>query len=56
VVRTAAGAIETDASMQTAVPHAYAAGAVRAGYSGKLVDAVREAREAAESAARALAR
>jgi thioredoxin reductase (NADPH) len=56
VVRNAAGAIETDASMQTAVPHVYAAGAVRAGYSGKLVDAVREAREAAESAARALAR
>ena len=48
----ARGAIETDASMQTAVPGVYAAGAVRAGYSGKLVDAVREAKEAAESAAR----
>jgi thioredoxin reductase (NADPH) len=46
------GAIETDASMQTAVAGIYAAGAVRAGYSGKLVDAVREAKQAAESAAR----
>ena len=54
VVRDAAGAIETDASMQTAVPGIYAAGAVRAGYSGRLVDAVREAKEAAESAARRL--
>jgi thioredoxin reductase (NADPH) len=50
----AQGAIETDASMQTAVPGVYAVGAVRAGYSGKLVDAVREAKEAAESAARRL--
>ena len=48
------GAIETDTSMQTAVPGIYAAGAVRAGYSGRLVDAVREARTAAESVARAL--
>jgi thioredoxin reductase (NADPH) len=54
VVRNADGAIETDASMQTAVPGIYAAGAVRAGYSGKLVDAVREAKEAAESVARRL--
>jgi thioredoxin reductase (NADPH) len=54
VVRDAAGAVETDASMQTAVPGIYAAGAVRAGYSGRLVDAVREAKEAAESAARRL--
>ena len=56
VTRTAAGAIETDASMQTALLRVYAAGAVRAGYSGRLVDAVREAKEAAESAARALGR
>jgi thioredoxin reductase (NADPH) len=56
VVRDAAGAIETDASMETAVAGIYAAGAVRAGYSGKLVDAVREAREAAEAVARALKR
>ena len=54
VKRDASGAIETDAGMQTAVPGVYAAGAVRAGYSGKLVDAVREAKEAAESAARRL--
>ena len=54
VRRDASGAIETDASMQTAVPGVYAAGAVRAGYSGRLVDAVREAKEAAESAARRL--
>jgi thioredoxin reductase (NADPH) len=56
VKRDAAGAIETDASMQTAVPGVYAAGAVRAGYSGRLVDAVREAKAAAESAARGLQR
>ena len=56
VVRDAAGAIVTDASMQTAVAGIYAAGAVRAGYSGKLVDAVREAKEAAEAAARTLER
>ena len=56
VERDAAGAIVTDASMQTAVPGVYAAGAVRAGYSGKLVDAVREAKEAAESVARTLRR
>ena len=55
VVRNAAGAIETDAAYQTAVPGVFAAGAVRAGYSGRLVDAVREARAAAESAARSLA-
>jgi thioredoxin reductase (NADPH) len=52
VGRNAQGAIETDSSMQTAVPGIYAAGAVRAGYGGKLVDAVREAKQAAESAAR----
>lgn len=55
VVRAASGAIETDESLQTGVPRLFAAGAVRAGYSGKLVDAVREARQAAESAARAIA-
>lgn len=54
VIRSASGAIETDASLQTAVPRVFAAGAVRAGYTGKLVDAVREARQAAESAARAI--
>lgn len=55
VKRTTSGAIETDASLQTAVPGVFAAGAVRAGYSGKLVDAVREAKLAAEGAARSLA-
>ncbi|MCC6532920.1 MAG: NAD(P)/FAD-dependent oxidoreductase [Burkholderiales bacterium] len=55
IKRDAAGAIETDASFQTAIPRIFAAGAVRAGYSGKLVDAVREARSAAENAARTLA-
>jgi thioredoxin reductase (NADPH) len=48
------GGIETDMSMQTAVSGIYAAGAVRAGYSGRLVDAVREARTATESVARSL--
>jgi thioredoxin reductase (NADPH) len=48
------GALQTDDTMQTAVPGLYAAGAVRAGNGGRLVDAVREARAAAESAARAL--
>jgi thioredoxin reductase (NADPH) len=48
-----AAAIETDSALQTAVPRIFAAGAVRAGYSGKLIDAVREARSAAEGAARA---
>ncbi|MCC7082568.1 MAG: FAD-dependent oxidoreductase [Burkholderiales bacterium] len=52
VERDTRGAIQTDASMQTAVPGVYAAGAVRAGYSGRLTDAVREARTAAESAVR----
>ncbi len=55
IKRTDTGAIETDVSLQTAVPCVFAAGAVRAGYSGKLADAVYEARQAAESAARALA-
>jgi thioredoxin reductase (NADPH) len=56
VARNAAGAIVTDGAMQTAVAGVYAAGAVRAGYSGKLVDAVREAKAAAESVARTLRR
>jgi len=55
VRRTAEGTIETDPAYQTAVPGIFAAGAVRAGYSGRLVDAVREARAAAESAAGLLA-
>lgn len=55
VERDGTGALRTDAAMQTAVPGLYAAGAVRAGYGGRLVDAVREARTAAESIARSLA-
>lgn len=55
VGRTPGGAIQTDESLQTAMRGIFAAGAVRAGYSGKLVDAVREARLAAEGAARLLA-
>jgi thioredoxin reductase (NADPH) len=54
VQRDARGAIKTDASYQTAVRGIFAAGAVRAGYSGKLTDAIAEARAAAESAAKAL--
>ncbi len=56
VQRNSEGAIETDETYQTAVPGLFAAGAVRAGYTGKLVDAVREARAAAESVARTLER
>jgi thioredoxin reductase (NADPH) len=55
VARSDSGAIETDASLQTAVRGIYAAGAVRAGYSGRLADAVKEAKAAAESVARLLA-
>ena len=54
VVRNAQGAIETDASYCTAVPNVFAVGAVRAGYSGRLDDAVKEARAAAETANRVL--
>lgn len=55
VARAADGALQTDDALQTGVRGIFAAGAVRSGYSGKLVDAVREARQAAESAARHLA-
>jgi len=55
VARAVDGTIQTDDSLQTGVSGIFAAGAVRSGYSGKLVDAVREARQAAESAARLLA-
>ncbi|MBS0241701.1 MAG: FAD-dependent oxidoreductase [Proteobacteria bacterium] len=48
--RDASGAIVTDAAMATATPGLYAAGAVRAGYSGRLVDAEQEATKAAASA------
>lgn len=55
VARDARGAIETDGNYQTNVRGVFAAGAVRSGYSGQLVDAVAEARAAAESAAKMLA-
>ena len=54
VRRNAKGEIETDASYQTAVRGLYAVGAVRAGYSGRLEDAVKEAQAAAETATRVL--
>ena len=54
VVRNAKGEIETDASYQTAERGVFAIGAVRAGYSGRLDDAVKEAKAAAEVAARVL--
>ena len=43
VGRDAAGAVITDDSLMTAVSGVWAAGAVRAGYSGRLTDAVKEA-------------
>lgn len=55
IARAPDGAIQTDAALRTGVRGIFAAGAVRSGYSGKLVDAVREARQAAESAAAFLA-
>jgi thioredoxin reductase (NADPH) len=55
VKRDAKGAIETDSAYQTALRGVYAVGAVRAGYSGRLDDAVAEARAAAENVARQLA-
>lgn len=54
VKRNPRGEIETDASFQTAMPGVFAIGAVRAGYSGRLDDAVKEAKAAAEIATRAL--
>lgn len=43
VARDAAGHVVTDAAYRTSVPGVYAVGAVRAGYSGQLADAVEEA-------------
>lgn len=50
VARDATGALVTDASLQTAVPGLFAAGAVRAGYSGLLKDAAAEGIAAATAA------
>ena len=51
VARDASGALVTDASLQTALPGVFAAGAVRAGYGGFLADAIAEGTAAAQSAA-----
>ena len=50
--RDADGAVITDASLETPLPGVFAIGAVRAGYGGRLTDAVGEATRAAECAAR----
>ncbi len=50
IKRDAAGCLITDASMLTAMPGVFAAGAVRAGYSGMLTDAVKEGTVAAKAA------
>jgi thioredoxin reductase (NADPH) len=50
IKRDTGGFIVTDATLQTALPGVFAAGAVRAGYSGMLVDAVNEGQAAAKAA------
>lgn len=50
IARDAAGAVVTDGSLQTALAGVWAAGAVRAGYSGLLADAVKEAETAVAGA------
>jgi thioredoxin reductase (NADPH) len=52
MARDAVGAAVTDATLETAMPGVFAIGAVRAGYGGRLTDAVGEATRAAELAAR----
>ena len=54
VVCNAKGEIETDAACQTAMRGVFAVGAVRAGYSGRLDDAVKEAKAVAATATRVL--
>ena len=56
VQRDANGCLITDASMLTAMPGVLAAGAVRAGYSGLLPDAVKEGTAAAKAAAASIGR
>lgn len=51
VARDAAGFVVTDAGLETAAPGVFAVGAVRAGYGGRLAQAVGEAASAAERAA-----
>lgn len=52
VPRDAAGRIVADDAMATSLPGLFAAGAVRAGCGGTLVDALADGRKAGESAAR----
>jgi len=52
--RDAAGAIVVDEALETSLGNVFAGGAVRAGYGGMLSDAVRDARIAADAAARRL--
>jgi len=54
VQRSAGGHLVTSDAFETAVPGLFAVGAVRAGYSGRLVDAVAEAKSAAQSVAQML--
>ena len=56
IARDSSGFLITDASLQTAMPGVYAAGAVRSGYGGTLSHAVTEAHTAAASASAALGR
>ena len=51
VARDAGGFVVTDATFETAAPGVFAVGAVRAGYGGRLTQAVAEATSAAERAA-----
>lgn len=53
--RDAAGFLQTDTGLQTAMPGVFAAGAVRSGYGGMLTHAITEG-EAAAKSARALLR
>ena len=50
IARDAAGFLQTDASLQTAMPLVFAAGAVRSGYGGMLTHAMAEGETAARSA------
>ncbi len=52
ITRDAQGAVITDDALRTSLAGVWAAGAVRAGYSGLLIDAVREAETAVTGALR----